>query len=97
MSIPNQSHIAAHHGRADCVLELIYHGAEVDLINTKGWTPLHCAADADRVNVCKVLVENNAPLGSKDKSQMTPFQLTCKRGHLDSGVQTEVKYWLLTH
>lgn len=58
-------------------------GAQVDTTNTKGWTPLDCAADAGSLDVCKELLENDAPLDPADKSQTTPLHLACKGGHLD--------------
>ena len=62
---------------------LINLGAQVDTSNTKGWTPLDCAADVGALEVAKVLVSNDAPIEALDKSQTTPLHLACKRGHLE--------------
>ena len=49
----------------------------------KGWTPLDCAAHAGALEVCNVLVDNQAALDPMDKSQTTPLHHACKGGHLE--------------
>ena len=83
-------HIAAEHGQTKCVSELIFLGAKIGKTNSKGWTPLHCAANANARDICKLLVEKGAKLDLGDKTEMTPFHLACRNGHLDLGMPNNI-------
>lgn len=47
------------------------------------WTPLHVAAFARQIEVCKVLVENGAEMDSLSSIEATPLHLACSKGYSD--------------
>ena len=49
-------HVAAHHGHVLIVKYLIRRGAQVDAVDSKGWTALHHAASRGRHEVCQTLL-----------------------------------------
>ena len=56
---------------------------KVDERNTKGWTPLDCAAANGAYDVCQELIDNDAPIDAVDRSGTTPLQLACRGGFED--------------
>ena len=62
---------------------LIKKGAKIDdQGNLTNQTPLLCAADDDRLDVARVLVENKANVNAKDLVNVTPLHYACRNGDL---------------
>ncbi|UKZ94710.1 uncharacterized protein TrAFT101_009563 [Trichoderma asperellum] len=56
----------------------------VDETNSKGWTPLHCAALWLRQDHIKVLVKHKANIEARDKNGCSPLHLAVKSGYKGS-------------
>lgn len=54
------------------VMSLLWHGAEVNSIDSKGQTPLHLAVRADDVAIAQALIVFDADVNVKDSSGLTP-------------------------
>ncbi|KAL9951432.1 hypothetical protein ACROYT_G044091 [Oculina patagonica] len=68
------------------ILQMLLRNPDSD-VNATGRanvTPLHLAAGMDRVNVCKMLIEHQAMIDSRDEDQMTPMGHAVERGAKDA-------------
>ncbi|KAA6366967.1 MAG: hypothetical protein EZS28_037507, partial [Streblomastix strix] len=52
---------------------LLEQGAEVNHIDELGWTPLHWAAFAGKLDTCRILIKAGADYKIENKAQQTPF------------------------
>jgi len=67
-------------GPAKAALEA---GAEVNVEDAWGSTPLHFAADTGYTDLARLLIEKGAIVYTKDISMMTPLHRAAERGHID--------------
>ncbi|NWV54591.1 ASB10 protein, partial [Daphoenositta chrysoptera] len=82
-------HVAARHGLAEHVQLLLHHGAELEVKNKEGQTPLNAACaqrhqpqDMDRYyRVCQLLVESGASINAADRDRQHPLHLACKNAN----------------
>ena len=76
-------HIAARYGYIQTVQLLVDCGADVNVLNEDGQTPLHTAAgrEKDCPELCSILLKHNAKIDAVDKDGNQPLHLACKRGH----------------
>ncbi|NXB60363.1 ASB10 protein, partial [Struthidea cinerea] len=82
-------HVASQHGLAEHVELLLRHGAELEVKNKEGQTPLNAACaqrhqpqDMDRYyRVCRLLVESGASINAADRDQQHPLHLACKNAN----------------
>ena len=63
------------HGQTEIVQLLIKNGADVNLKNGDGATPLHSAAFLGRVDVAKLLLENGADVKARNNDGATPMDV----------------------
>ena len=61
---------------------LIKNGANINLSNNKGWTPLHYACKHDYDSICKRLLDNNAQYEVKDEKGCTPLYIAAQNGSI---------------
>ncbi|HOJ00912.1 MAG TPA: ankyrin repeat domain-containing protein [Anaerolineaceae bacterium] len=71
-------HFAAN-SRADIIRLLIDHGADVNVRDGNGKTPLHCAAVTANLENMRALLENGADVNAADNDDNTPLMLA-RRG-----------------
>ena len=74
-------HDAAGCGFVTTCQSLLRHGANVN--ESHGCTPLHRAAQNQRLAVCRVLVEAGASVHAVDKGRQTPLHAAAFYGHAD--------------
>uniref|UniRef100_A0A8C5J221 Ankyrin repeat and SOCS box containing 10 n=1 Tax=Junco hyemalis TaxID=40217 RepID=A0A8C5J221_JUNHY len=82
-------HVASRHGLAEHVQLLLRHGAQLELRNKEGQTPLNAACaqqhqpqDMDRYyRVCQLLVESGASVNAEDRDRQHPLHLACKNAN----------------
>lgn len=82
-------HVASRHGLAEHVQLLLHHGAELEVKNKEGQTPLNAACaqqhqpqDMDRYHrVCQLLVESGASINAADRDRQHPLHLACKNAN----------------
>ncbi|NXP35973.1 ASB10 protein, partial [Leiothrix lutea] len=82
-------HVASRHGLAEHVQLLLHHGAELEVKNKEGQTPLNAACaqqhqpqDMDRYyRVCQLLVEGGASVNAADRDRQHPLHLACKNAN----------------
>ena len=76
--------IAAYKGRADVVMVLLEHGADISSTNDYGWTPLHLASFASFEETVRILLDKGADLNSKTTAPdgKTPEVLAISRQNL---------------
>ncbi|KAJ7373643.1 Transient receptor putative cation channel sub A member 1 [Desmophyllum pertusum] len=78
-------HTAVRTGDESILPILLQHSeCNVNATGRHNVTPLHLAAGMDRVNVCKMLIENQAMITSKDDDHMTPMGHAVERGATDA-------------
>ncbi|CAH3153557.1 unnamed protein product, partial [Porites evermanni] len=80
-------HTATRTGNLDIVLALLREGhANPNAVGNSGCTPLHIAAHLDHLNnvsICKLLLQYNAKLLSRDHKAMTPIAHAALHGSYD--------------
>ena len=83
---------AAREGHDECIKKLIVAGADLNVVNAYGQTPLNLAAGRGHDTLCKTLIEAGADVNVADTSGWTPFhwaglarQETCMRILIDAG------------
>lgn len=64
--------------------ELISSGADLDLADSKGWTPLHFAADYGRQGALERLLAAGAAVDPKDLHGNTPLFKATYRSHAEA-------------
>jgi len=77
-TIPGDSAYPLHYAansQADIIQLLIDHGADVDVRDDKGKTPLHCASVTANLENMRALLENGADVNAVDDEGNTPLQL----------------------
>ncbi|MFC1781686.1 ankyrin repeat domain-containing protein, partial [Planctomycetota bacterium] len=89
----NPLHEAAEAGDIEQIKQLISEGAEIDLRDNRGNTPLYNAAANGRLEVAELLIENGA-----DVNAGTPLQAACESGNkelaellIDKGADVNAK------
>lgn len=64
------------------VQKLIEKGAEVDVKDLRGATPILNAAENDHPNIVKLLIDNHADIDPIDNLDNTPFEYAVLKGNL---------------
>ena len=72
-------HSAASAGRLDTMELLMQHGADVNEVIWRNWTPMHFAAWRGRVEAMKLLEDSGARSDAKDEDGKTPAQVLEER------------------
>jgi hypothetical protein len=62
---------------------LLEHGADPNIKNENGRTPLHWAAREDHVEVARLLLEHGADPNIQDKDGLTPLHVAAFYGHVE--------------
>ncbi len=70
-------------GDVSQVREAIEAGHAVNDTSEVGYTPLHAAAENDRVEVVRLLLEHGGDPSARVSSGETPFDLAERSGHAD--------------
>ncbi|XP_029458083.1 ankyrin repeat domain-containing protein 42 [Rhinatrema bivittatum] len=90
-------HWAAHSGSLECLHWLLWHGADITDITTRGWTAAHLAAIRGQDACIQALIVNGANVIARDDRECTPAHLAAAHGHsftlqsiLRSGVEANV-------
>ncbi|XP_058519648.1 ankyrin repeat domain-containing protein 42 isoform X1 [Ochotona princeps] len=90
-------HWAAHSGSLECLHWLLWHGADIMQVTSKGWTAAHIAAIRGQDACMQALIINGANLSAQDDRGCTPLHLAATHGHsftlqimLRSGVDPSV-------
>jgi len=76
-------HVACKMGHTDVVKALIAGGADLDLADKYGNTPLIIACHEGHTDVVKALIAGGADLDLAKNPEITPLQYACKNGHTD--------------
>nr|XP_018892451.2 ankyrin repeat domain-containing protein 42 isoform X1 [Gorilla gorilla gorilla] len=100
-------HWAAHSGSLECLHWLLWHGADITHVTTRGWTASHIAAIRGQDACVQALIMNGADLTAQDDRGCTPLHLAATHGHsftlqimLRSGVDpsvTDKREWRPVH
>jgi hypothetical protein len=73
---------AGHNFQGGSVVRLLLeHGADIDLQNESGWTPLHVASNWGALEVVPVLLEHGADVEVKGNGGETALQEAAEEGH----------------
>jgi ankyrin repeat protein len=76
-------HRGARFGLRAAVKLLLENQANVNIqTRDEDWTPLHLAARAGEVDICRLLLQYGANVGSKVRDGWTPLHLASRNGHL---------------
>jgi ankyrin repeat protein len=59
-------------------------GAEVNIAQEGGWTPLHQAAAHGQIEIIKLLLEHKANVNSKSDDGSTPLQMAQNKGYSEA-------------
>ena len=60
---------------------LIKHGADIELKNDQGWTPMMYASFCDNVDVVRLLLSHNANVNTQSVERTTPLYAAAEAGH----------------
>ncbi|XP_048522674.1 serine/threonine-protein phosphatase 6 regulatory ankyrin repeat subunit A [Dendroctonus ponderosae] len=75
-------HLAAMNGYVHLVKFLIKdHNAVIDILTLKKQTPLHLAAGAGQIEVCKLLLELGADIDATDEDGQKPIHAACQNNY----------------
>ena len=80
--------IAAQFGHVQDVLSLIEAGADINMCNRNGSTPLHMSAQNGHDGVVKALITANVDINKTDDIGWTPLLLAIEYGH-ENGEDTD--------
>ena len=72
---------AAEHGNLKAVKHLIQFGAEVNMMNANGVTPLFLACKGNHLDVADVLLKYTANVNTETDQKETPLTVSCKNGN----------------
>jgi ankyrin repeat protein len=75
-------HQAASEGNLVTLKELISNGKEIDIGDSRGFTPLHWAAAKGHVKAGKILISAGARINATTKLKATPLYYAVEGGHL---------------
>ena len=74
----------SHHSEGVSVLRLLLeHGADINVRNHRGRTPLYLASSSGMQDVVRLLLEQGADVDAKSNDGITPVQEAAKRGHTE--------------
>lgn len=76
-------HAAAEYGQTQILDVLINKGANVNILDSNGATPLHYGVKHNRPNALRFLLERGASLAVKDSNGAAPLHWACQLGKLD--------------
>ena len=88
-------HLAAKNGHTRSVVELLAHGADIELpkgnrytkfrcqVHNCGTSALHLASKYGHVGVVKELLKYKPDLSQRDETHYTALQIACEEGHVD--------------
>ena len=84
-------HVACSNGLTNIVKMLLKRGASCNVLDAKGWTPLHCAASAWDFKICALLLKT----GRADVNIMTPsgsnaLSYLCRTQNCDPAEQVKL-------
>ena len=71
---------------AELVRTLLDSGADPNVTQAGGWTPLHAVAAHGREEIAKLLVEHGASLQARSEDGRTPLEMARAKGH--AGLET---------
>ena len=69
-------HLAAVDGSETIIKMLLDVGANTNVQNYLGWTPLHCAISMDQLDLLPILLKGGAKPDIADKAGRLPFEST---------------------
>ena len=64
---------------------LFEHGARINAVNTRGWTPLHTAAGSGHPEIIEFLVQHGVNLQARNKQSQTAAEMACRYWENPSG------------
>lgn len=73
-------HQATVSGDIERVKELLTKGADINLKNRQGWTPLHAAVWNQKQEIAKLLIEKGADVNIRDRTSRTALQFAADTG-----------------
>lgn len=83
---------------ADVVALLLDHGADVNALCTRNWTPLHHAAqryaNEDTYSVLRLLLDHGANLNARTSRKSTPLCIAMYAHHMNGGRLGSIQYLL---
>ncbi|MFP3032888.1 MAG: ankyrin repeat domain-containing protein [Wolbachia sp.] len=62
---------------------MIENGTEVNALDNRSWTPLHCAAYDGNLEVAKSLLDKGADINAKTVKSTTPLHFAVAHDHLE--------------
>ena len=87
-------------GHEEVVRLLLGKGADVNMADADGWTPIHWAAHRGHIEVVRILLDRGADPNSEDGSKCTPLHWAAFYGHkkvvqllLRRGAVEELRWW----
>ena len=76
-------HMAAINGLDEIALFYLKKGANANIKNNLGWSPLYIAASRGRLKVAKLLLEHGADINAEDNDGLTPLMMAAGKGNLE--------------
>jgi len=70
----------------ELVRMLLESGADPNVVQAGGWSPLHAVASRGREEIAKLLIEHGASLQAKSEDGRTPLEMAQAKGH--AGLET---------
>ena len=74
---------ASQAGNIRQVMEILAEGADVNVRDGNGYTPLHWAVQEGYVGLAKLLMAKRANPNSADNEGFTPLGIACTKNHLN--------------
>lgn len=77
---PEMINQASAGGSVSIVSTMMEQGFSLDYVDSNGWSPLHCAAEFDRVKMVEFLLDRKSPINARTRAGQSAYNIALEEG-----------------